>query len=262
MEDLFFHFLNHSPLHFHSQFRLSKPNSLAIEGKGSITFSYNGAPYILHDVPLVPEITANFLSLRQLLLNETLFEGNYCHDLPVIPYTPFQHESHLSIADKLHKSLGHVSYSRIRNKLGIPIKPDGICESCAVSKSTKALYKHRSSSAYKPFEEIHLDLIGPITPMSYQKHKYILTIVDSNTRFCAAIPLTTKAETSSSLKYAIDVEAKRFGYYPSILHSDWGGEFVNEGMEEFCRKKAMKQRFSDAYTPQQNGLAERFNQTP
>ncbi|KNZ54133.1 hypothetical protein VP01_3031g1 [Puccinia sorghi] len=240
----------------------SKSNALAIAGRGSIIFSYNGYPLIIHDVLLVPAITANLLSVRQLLLkqcqvdfqlnhfrvtkdDETLFEGSYCNDLPVIPFKTSCHQSHLSIAEKLHKSLGHVSYSRIRNKLGIPIKPDGICTACAVSKSTKASYKHRTSRASKPFEELHLDLIGPITPMSHLKHKYILTIVDSNTR----------------LKYALEVEAKRIGYYPLIIHSDRGTEFVNEAMDLFCRTNAIKQTFSDAYTPQQNGLAERFNRT-
>ncbi|KNZ48226.1 hypothetical protein VP01_5816g1 [Puccinia sorghi] len=161
----------------------------------------------------------------------------------------------------LHKSLGHVSYNRIRKKLGIPIDMPEKCLACAVGKITKSSFKHRSSFASKPFGETHLDLIGPITPISYQHHKYILTIVDSFSRFCAAIPLTSKSDVFQSLTFAIDVEAKRLPYYPSIIHSDRGTEFTNMELENYCKNHIIHQRFSDAYTPQQNGLAERFNRT-
>ncbi|KNZ48836.1 hypothetical protein VP01_5384g2 [Puccinia sorghi] len=90
---------------------------------------------------------------------------------------------------------------------------------------------------------LHLDLIGPISPFSHRHDKYILTIVESNTRF------------------AIDIEAKRLGYYLSILHSDRGTGFTNQEISKYFREHVIRKRFSDNYTPQQNGLAERFNWT-
>ncbi|KNZ62793.1 hypothetical protein VP01_1222g1 [Puccinia sorghi] len=253
-------------------------NTLAIKGRGTISVCYNKKPLLFHDVLFVPNITVNLLSMRQLLLekfqiefnlnnfaatkaNEIKLEGYYRNNLPMIEFENLGHVSHLSQAEVLHKSLGHVSYSRIRNKLGIPINPPGSCKACAVSKITKASYKHRSSKASKPFEELHLDLIGPVTTMSHKGHRYILTIVDANTRFCSAIPLKTKSDVFATLTHVINTEAKRLGYFPSILHSDRGTEFVNAGLEEYCRSNIIRQRFSNAYTPQQNGLAERFNRT-
>ncbi|KNZ59769.1 hypothetical protein VP01_1664g3 [Puccinia sorghi] len=64
----------------------SKPNALTIEGRGSIIFSYNRPPLILHD----------FLLIRVTEDNETLFEGNYFHDLPVIPFMSTHQLSNLS----------------------------------------------------------------------------------------------------------------------------------------------------------------------
>jgi transposase InsO family protein len=57
------------------------------------------------------------------------------------------------------------------------------------------------------------------------------------------------------------VEAKQLGYHPSILHSDRGTEFVKSALNKYCEEQVIRQRLSDAYTPQQNGLAERFNRT-
>ncbi|KNZ61289.1 hypothetical protein VP01_14251g1, partial [Puccinia sorghi] len=104
---------------------------------------------------------------------------------------------------------------RIRSKLGIPVSPPEICRACAVSKITRSSFKHRSSRASRPFEEIHLDLIGPISPLSFKKHKFILTIVDGNTLFCSAVPLQCKSDVFRNLTHLIDTEAKRFGYHPS-----------------------------------------------
>jgi hypothetical protein len=50
--------------------------------------------------------------------------------------------------------------------------------------------------------------------MSHRKHKYILTIVDLYSRFCAAIPLAGKEDVFAALSYAINIEAKRIGYHP------------------------------------------------
>ncbi|GKG28687.1 retrovirus-related pol polyprotein from transposon TNT 1-94, partial [Tanacetum coccineum] len=42
---------------------------------------------------------------------------------------------------------------------------------------------------------------------------------------------------------------------------DNGGEFRNKEMDNFCSRKGIKREFSNARTPQQNGVAERRNRT-
>lgn len=70
-----------------------------------------------------------------------------------------------------------------------------------------------------------------------------------------------KDEIPKILINCLELEAKRIGYYPSVLHSDRGTEFVNGQITDFCRTNHIKHRLADPYTPQQNGLAERHNQT-
>lgn len=43
-----------------------------------------------------------------------------------------------------------------------------------------------------PFERVHMDLVGPLTP-SDAGHKNVLTVVDVLTRFLVAVPLRSKA---------------------------------------------------------------------
>ncbi|KNZ59542.1 hypothetical protein VP01_1707g1 [Puccinia sorghi] len=132
--------------------------------------------------------------------------GSYIGNLPSLEFENLNQSSHLSSAEFLHKSLGHVSYHRLRKKLGIPLKIVNNCESCAVSKITKASFKSTHKSASKPFEEIHLDLMGPIWPPSHQGHRFILTLVDSCTRFCAAIPIKLKSDVADTIPFLKTLE--------------------------------------------------------
>ena len=46
-----------------------------------------------------------------------------------------------------------------------------------------------------------------------------------------------------------------------LLRSDNGAEYTSRQFKEFCRDSKVKQEFTVPETPQQNGVAERFNRT-
>ncbi|KNZ51130.1 hypothetical protein VP01_4080g1, partial [Puccinia sorghi] len=46
--------------------------------------------------------------------------------------------------------------------------------------------------------------------------------------FCSAIPIKSKSNVGMVLTQAIDLEARRLGYYPTVIHSDRGTEFINK----------------------------------
>ena len=45
------------------------------------------------------------------------------------------------------------------------------------------------------------------------------------------------------------------------LRTDNGGEYTGEEFDSFCQQEGIKRQFTVAYTPQQNGAAERMNRT-
>ncbi|KNZ45380.1 hypothetical protein VP01_818g5 [Puccinia sorghi] len=216
----------------------SGEDSLEIKGIGSVKLTYEHGELFLHQVLYVPNLVINLLSVRCLALedynvqfhkhsfsisrnNNLLITGHYEGNLPCLNFSNAPTRSFLSSAEELHKSLGH------------NIKK---CKACALGKITKASFKSKHLRAKRPFEELHLDLIGPISPISREGDKYILTVVDSNTRYCSAIPINKKSDVVETLSTIIDYEAKRFGYHPSVLHSDRGGEFINMAMEDYCHR--------------------------
>nr|GFB32015.1 hypothetical protein [Tanacetum cinerariifolium] len=71
----------------------------------------------------------------------------------------------------------------------------------------------------------------------------------------------SKDETSDILKKFITEIENLKDYKVKIIRCDNGGEFRNKEMNDFCSQKGIKREFSNARTPQQNGVAERRNRT-
>nr|GEZ43177.1 putative ribonuclease H-like domain-containing protein [Tanacetum cinerariifolium] len=73
--------------------------------------------------------------------------------------------------------------------------------------------------------------------------------------------LKSKDETSGILrKFITEIENLK-DLKVKIIRCDNGKEFRNKEMNDFCLQKGIKREFSNARTPQQNGVAERRNRT-
>nr|GEV13297.1 copia protein [Tanacetum cinerariifolium] len=80
-------------------------------------------------------------------------------------------------------------------------------------------------------------------------------------RFSWTFFLKSKDETSRILRNFITEIENLKDLKVKIIRSDNGGEFRNKEMDEFCSRKGIKRTFSNARTPQQNGVTERRNMT-
>ncbi|GJY88075.1 putative ribonuclease H-like domain-containing protein [Tanacetum coccineum] len=73
--------------------------------------------------------------------------------------------------------------------------------------------------------------------------------------------LLTKDETSEIFKNFIKEIENLVDKKVKIIKSDNGTEFKNKVMDDFCREKGIKRKYSVSRTPQQNGVVERRNKT-
>ncbi|GJV15067.1 putative ribonuclease H-like domain-containing protein [Tanacetum coccineum] len=90
------------------------------------------------------------------------------------------------------------------------------------------------------------------------------TIDESNKwhrRFSWVFFLRTKDETSGILKDFIRQIENQLNQKVKTIRCDNGTEFKNRDIIEFCGSKWIKREYSNARTPQQNGVAERKNMT-
>ncbi|GJW47252.1 putative ribonuclease H-like domain-containing protein [Tanacetum coccineum] len=170
-----------------------------------------------------------------------------------------------------HKRLGHVNFNTM-NKLvmrnlvrGLPLKifeNDHSCVACQKGKQHKASYKIKLvSSISQPLQMLHIDLFGPTSIRSLNHKTYCLVVTDDFSRFSWVFCLHTKDETSRILKKFITEIENQLNHKVKVIRCDNGTEFKNREMNEFCKSKGIKREFSNARTPQQNGVAERKNRT-
>ncbi|GKE82308.1 retrovirus-related pol polyprotein from transposon TNT 1-94 [Tanacetum coccineum] len=117
------------------------------------------------------------------------------------------------------------------------------------------------NSVSKPLHTLHMDLFGPTSVSSLNHKWYCLVVTGDFSRFTLTFFLKSKDETSSILRNFITEIENLKDLKVKIIRCDNGGEFRNKEIDELCTRKGIKREFSNARTPQQNGVAERRNKT-
>lgn len=174
-----------------------------------------------------------------------------------------------------HRRMGHVSAQVIQR---VPRVVEGVsgeisclntietCEVCARSKLTHKSFTKDRDRATRPCEIVHADLIGPITPYTtYKRYRYIMTVVDDNTRFLQVFMLRSKTakEVAENMREALRVLRSTYpgaGQFKS-LRCDQGLEFNSDETKVVLDEYGLGYEFSEAYCHQHNGLIERVNRT-
>ncbi|GJR99448.1 putative ribonuclease H-like domain-containing protein [Tanacetum coccineum] len=167
--------------------------------------------------------------------------------------------------------LGHVNFKNLNRLVkgnlvrGLPTKlfqNDHTCVACQKGKQHKASCKAKLvSSISHTLQLLHMDLFGPTSVRSINHKTYCLVITDDFSRFSWTFFLRTKDETSAILKDFIRQIENQLNQKVKIIRCDNGTEFKNKEVIEFCGLKGIKREYSNARTPQQNGVAERKNRT-
>ncbi|KAJ0568678.1 putative RNA-directed DNA polymerase [Helianthus annuus] len=156
-----------------------------------------------------------------------------------------------------HRKMGHIHLRKMNHLvhndlvLGVHVKGfhlEGECISCVKGKQKKKSHPTKQvNSVSRPLERLHMDLFGPVNVKSITGDYYYLVVTDDYSRF-SLMALFKKIENLYQRRI------KR-------IRSDNGTEFKNSKMEEFCDERGILHEFSAPYTPQQNGVTARKNQT-
>lgn len=91
--------------------------------------------------------------------------------------------------------------------------------------------------------------------------KYFVTFTDDFTNFVIVYIIKKKCEVFQCFKdYCMMVQSK-FRTKIGVLRTDNGGEYVSSDFKRFCAENVTVLDYTTAYTPEQNGKAERFNRS-
>jgi hypothetical protein len=120
--------------------------------------------------------------------------------------------------------------------------------------------KNRIKST-KILELLHVDLFGPPSHASLGGNFFSLVIVDDFSRYSWVYFFKLKSETQKTFIDFINMVQRQYNLPVLIIRSDNGTEFKNYTLNDFLSDEGIKHQYSAAYTPQQNGVAERKNRT-
>ena len=114
----------------------------------------------------------------------------------------------------------------------------------------------------EPLQCVHADLMGPMEIATISgKWRYLFIIMDDYLCYAWTIHLTSKDQTVPSFKGWVSMiekqQRRRIGYF----RSDHGREFMSADFSAILEEHGITRETSAPYTPQQNGLAKRMNQT-
>jgi histone deacetylase 1/2 len=245
---------------------------------------------MLKEALYVPHLSRNLISMIQLMkqnvqitsINEicqvtvdsnTPFTADISNNLLELKLSNTQTQSPLSLLTthldqlpefvKWHNRLGHASSGQLARAL-----PDGIllskmhaCSACMLGKLTKKSCNGSFKPVNAPLETVHADLVGPITPSTNGGAQYFLTLVDQYTGYIHTVILKTKDQATTKIVNFRRLFEILSGHILKKLISDGVGEFCNNTLSEILTENGIVHNVSPPYTPQNNGVAERANQT-
>lgn len=280
---------------FKNSVKLGNDSSMAVLGKGNVRLQVNGVVQIITEVFYVPELKNNLLSIGQLqekgltilfqygkckvfhpergLIMNSKMSSNRMFILHAISQ-PIASTCFNTITEDMvqlwHCRYGHLSFKGLKTlqqkKMvdGLPhVKsPSRLCKDCLVGKQQRDSFPKKSTwRASQILQLVHADICGPIKPISNSKKRYLITFTDDFSRKTWIYFLIEKSEAFAVFRnFKIHVE-KETNSVIKGLRTDRGGEFTSQEFTKFCDINGIRRQLTAAYTPQQNGVAERKNRT-
>ncbi|KAK1606347.1 hypothetical protein QYE76_030020 [Lolium multiflorum] len=263
-------------------------------GFGKVVVAHN---ITLVDVMLVKTLGYNLLSVSALgkmgfavfidndivvlLWSKTLkvaFVGYREHNLYVVDFSGTTTSSAMCLFGKAdvgwlwHRRLAHVNMRTLQSlhkgnhivglMENVSFAKDRVCRACVEGKMHDSPHPSKTIiSSKRILELLHVDLFGPVTHASLGAKKHCLVIVDDYSRYTWVYFLKTKDETQQIfIDFATKVQ-RQHNLLIMAIRSDNGSEFKNYTLNDFLSDEGIRHQYSAAYTPQQNGVAERKNRT-
>ena len=217
------------------------------------------------EVRTLPEARELLLQWESLLVEDDILYRKFQHLDGATKYTQLVLPGKLrcDYIERLHADLGHFGKAKtceaIARRVYFPgwrhytkliVKTCTVCNKSQRGRQAPRQTPLRPMREFRPMAVLHADLVGPIPPGSNCKgqtgFQYILSVIDSATRYLWLIPLRNKmADTVATTIYE-DVIAMTS--VPSAILTDLGGEFID------CRGHGLSVRQARNNSTEDDGI--------
>ncbi|RLM58833.1 hypothetical protein C2845_PM18G06050 [Panicum miliaceum] len=267
-------------------------SDIRIEGCGTVLFACkNGEHHALDNIYYIPRLTSHIISVGQLdecgyqvLIEDGVMrirdeQRRLLVKVHRIPSRLYVLDINLARpvclaaqagedAWRWHARFGHTNFTALR-KMGrelvrrLPLldQVDQVCEACLAIKQRRGPIPQKAlHRATTQLERVYGDLCGPISPSTPSGNSYFL-LVDDYSRFMWVALLPTKDGAAAAIKRIQAAAELEIGNKLRVLCTDRGGEFTASSLNDYCTELGVHRELTAPYSPQQNEVIERRNQT-
>ena len=167
-----------------------------------------------------------------------------------------------------HQHMGHMSYNALMrysdSVKGISF--DALldhdrspCPGCKLGKQTRLPFSASKKCSDRRLQIVHSDLAGPMQVQSIQGTSYIATFIDDYSRHGVVYFLKSKDQCASVFKKFLAWAETQTSERLLALHSNRGGEYISGALKNILDEKGIEHKLTMPGSPQQNGIAERWN---
>jgi transposase InsO family protein len=250
----------------------------------------------IDNVVYVPNLSSNLLSVSSVSKSGfvTVFKDNVCgvfdqKDVNIIGEPLLQaferngtyvvnlevKEANHALKSSLSNDFWHLRFAHLGKnsldalKMGLvdgisnqTLADDGQCENCLKSRQVRASFpRGEANRANDLLEIIHSDVCQVTDGPTWENYNYFVTFIDDKTRYTIIALLKTKDQVHEKFKEYKTLVEKQTGYDIKILRSDNGGEYISHEWAVYLKGEGILRQLSIPKTPEQNGVAERVNET-
>jgi Integrase core domain len=163
------------------------------------------------------------------------------------------------------KAIAQLSKQQDRTGVNLSSKPDTVsCGECVQAKlPASSMTKSLVPPDTKVGELVFSDICGKLPIVGYNNALYFVTFTDAVSKHLFVNAIEDKAAGTVlvvSKKYCNWI-ANHFHASVKRLHTDNGGEYVNDIMKEYVDSKGIEHTSTAPYQPQSNVNAERVSRT-
>lgn len=181
-------------------------------------------------------------------------------------------KAHVATLDLWHRRLAHVNKKGISQMAsqgvvrGLKFQgttEDSFCEGCIAGKAHRAdIPKERTSGrAEGLLDLVHSDVCGPMQVTSLGGSRYFITFIDDYSNWVVIYAIRQKSESADCYMNYEKFAERQTGRKIRVVRSDRGGEYLSNVLEQHFESSGIKHELTAAFTPFQNGVAERLNRT-
>jgi len=175
--------------------------------------------------------------------------------------------------ERLHSELGHFGRTKTcytvsrrayfpgwQSYTGLLVRNCAVCNLHQQSRQTPRQATLKPMQKFRPMAVSHADLGGPLlegrNSRNQRGFQYILSVVDSATRYLWLLPIRHKtAEVVAATLFDVISRVS----VPSAILTDCGGEFLGEVVAMLCKRLGMAHLKTSAYRPQTDAKRERVH---